>query len=249
MISDFRPSLDTIISHPFFTHDPTKIPSSLPSCCTHVAPDWQEDAKGYLIPVLAETDEQNQRTKAPSSRRKEAQRNQNEAPLRNPYPLQQGKGKENGPLSNQPSNQFEIYTDNQARRQNSARSLMRGSNDGEGREMQEVDFTSQKAERDTNEDITHKFAACNLQDPPTGTGDIVLENKHNDKGSSDKDAAALERMYSRLRDLSNGVEAAGGPKSFRPASPIQAQGAEKWVTRYVDYTSKYGLGFLFSDGR
>ncbi len=152
-------------------------------------------------------------------------------------------------LSHQPTNQFEIYSDNQPRRQSSTKSLTRGFVDGEGRDMQEVDFTSQKAERDANEDITHKFAACNLQDPPTGTGDIVLESKHNDKGSSDKDAMALERMYSRLRDLSNRVDAAGGPKSFRPATPIQAQGAEKWVTRYVDYTSKYGLGFLFSDGR
>jgi len=25
-------------------------------------------------------------------------------------------------------------------------------------------------------------------------------------------------------------------------------GANKWVTQYVDYTSKYGLGFLFNDG-
>jgi polo-like kinase 1 len=32
----------------------------------------------------------------------------------------------------------------------------------------------------------------------------------------------------------------------RPVSPRRAPG--KWVTRYVDYTSKYGLGFLLNDG-
>ena len=122
---------------------------------------------------------------------------------------------------------------------------MRLRADSEGRDMQQdIDFAAQKAERDINaEDMENKFAACNLQDPPIGGEDIVL-----DKGSNDKDAMALERMYSRLRDLSNRVDTAG-PTIFGPASPIQSPGAEKWVTRYVDYTSKYGLGFLFSDGR
>jgi polo-like kinase 1 len=32
-------------------------------------------------------------------------------------------------------------------------------------------------------------------------------------------------------------------------TPMSSGGPTKWVTRYVDYTSKYGLGFLLNDGR
>jgi hypothetical protein len=31
--------------------------------------------------------------------------------------------------------------------------------------------------------------------------------------------------------------------------PVLESGPAKWVERYVDYTSKYGLGYLLSDGR
>jgi len=253
---DKRPSLETIVSHPFFTHDPTKIPRSLPACCTHVAPDWQEDAEGYLIPVLAESDDQNQRSTKATSRRKEVKsdRDHDQAPNRED---RHNVGKENDGLSRNPSSQFEIYSDNQPRRQSSARSERRGaplstnvhnSEVGEGRDtrQRDIEFTSQK--RDDNADkITEQFAACNLQDNPTAE-DVALELKPNDRAGSDADAKALETMYTRLRELSNRVDVAGGSTNFRPASPIQAPGAEKWVTRYVDYTSKYGLGFLFSDG-
>ena len=30
---------------------------------------------------------------------------------------------------------------------------------------------------------------------------------------------------------------------------VTSGGPTKWVERYVDYTSKYGLGYLLSDGR
>lgn len=33
------------------------------------------------------------------------------------------------------------------------------------------------------------------------------------------------------------------------ANPTSRGGPAVWVTRYVDYTSKYGLGFLLNDGR
>jgi len=40
----------------------------------------------------------------------------------------------------------------------------------------------------------------------------------------------------------------GGPKVECPLKGGEVWGANKWVTRYVDYTSKYGLGFLINDG-
>jgi len=59
---------------------------------------------------------------------------------------------------------------------------------------------------------------------------------------------ALEVMYERLRETNAKVEAAGGPTNFKSINQANSPGANLWVTRYVDYTSKYGLGFLFNDG-
>lgn len=40
----------------------------------------------------------------------------------------------------------------------------------------------------------------------------------------------------------------GGAKVECPLKGGEVWGANKWVTRYVDYTAKYGLGFLLNDG-
>jgi polo-like kinase 1 len=50
-----RPSLEQIASHPFFTHETSKIPQSLPPCCTHFAPHWEEDENGNLVPIIPES--------------------------------------------------------------------------------------------------------------------------------------------------------------------------------------------------
>ena len=37
--------------------------------------------------------------------------------------------------------------------------------------------------------------------------------------------------------------------SSHVVKPVSRGAPTKWITRYVDYTSKYGLGFLMNDGR
>jgi len=256
-----RPSLVTIVAHPFFTHDPKKIPRSLPSCCTHVAPDWQEDRDGYLVPILAEADEETQWSSKPSSRRKEvpdSSSRQSQQAVRNSnnYPTEQlSREKENDAPSRKPASQFEIYSEKPSRPQSNPRSEYPISSsssrvksaDREIRQSNDTDFTAPTSNRELISDdvLAEKLTACAIQDSPAGEG---LVREADEKATSDADANALETMYSRLKDLGDRVEASG-PTTFRPASPIQVAGAEKWVTRYVDYTSKYGLGFLFNDGR
>ena len=46
--------------------------------------------------------------------------------------------------------------------------------------------------------------------------------------------------YDRIQD--------GGAKVEYPLTGGAVWGAKRWVTRYVDYTSKYGLRFLLNDG-
>ena len=53
-----RLTLDKIQAHPFFTHDKTKIPVTIPLSATHVPPDWREDDQGMIYAVTKESDEQ-----------------------------------------------------------------------------------------------------------------------------------------------------------------------------------------------
>lgn len=65
------------------------------------------------------------------------------------------------------------------------------------------------------------------------------------------DVAELEVMHKRLTEcLSNYERVQNGGAKMEPSTTIDNDmwGATKWVTRYVDYTSKYGLGFLLNDG-
>ena len=63
------------------------------------------------------------------------------------------------------------------------------------------------------------------------------------------DMEVLKRMVKRLDTV---LEVAGARRAlYRPQTPrptIGLTAPEKWVARYVDYTSKYGLGFLLNDG-
>jgi hypothetical protein len=64
------------------------------------------------------------------------------------------------------------------------------------------------------------------------------------------DLHELVMMHSRLEECLVNYERVqnGGAKAECPLIGGEVWGSKKWVTRYVDYTSKYGLGFLLNDG-
>ena len=66
--------------------------------------------------------------------------------------------------------------------------------------------------------------------------------------TNDYDMKALEDMHTKLNDMFLSVENFKGTYNYKACQPIKVCGPTKWVTRYVDYTSKYGLGFLLNDG-
>jgi POLO box duplicated region len=75
----------------------------------------------------------------------------------------------------------------------------------------------------------------------TNTCSSVFANMENDidvlKKVADHIDAVLEVTDSRIKVYGSS-----------PPRPISSRrGPQKWVTRYVDYTSKYGLGFLLND--
>jgi len=227
---DQRPSLETIIDHPFFTHDPTKIPKSLPPCCTHVAPDWQEDHNGYLVPILAEVEEQQSYPSKLSNTRNQKQplgAVQNaQIPTRAAKPAPK------------PASQFQIFSESSQQRPTNTRS------DSQRSVLPQSRSSQHDLRQSDDIELCEKLNACEIEDSPVGQ---EADGPSQMRNGSDADAAVLESMYSRLKDLGTMAEASAGTKN-EPAVQINAGGAKKWVTRYVDYTSKYGLGFLFSDG-
>lgn len=65
----------------------------------------------------------------------------------------------------------------------------------------------------------------------------------------DDDSKFLCAQLERLEDVLEVTESRKG--QYRPLTPTSMRNGslpEHWVTRYVDYTSKYGLGFLLNDG-
>jgi hypothetical protein len=266
-----RPSLETIMSHAFFTHDPLKIPSSLPSCCTHVAPDWQEDSSGRLVPVLAEADEAKYRSKmgitnsrknedmqpAPRSREPLAIKTSQKVEKNQHYPTQHAarpsshRSGNNGnkmlPPSN-PSHQFEIYGDMPGHHRSQRRRSSTPLPQQDTRNHFNEEVRDNAATHQIGDEISEKINKCSLQETPD-QGKRIDNYECESASPVDAELKALEEMHERLRGTNARVEAHGGPSNFKPICQAESPGAQKWVTRYVDYTSKYGLGFLFNDGR
>jgi len=258
---DQRPSVEKIMDHPFFTHDPLKIPESLPPCCTHVAPDWQEERNGRLVPVLAEADEAKYMSKIGSKREdpmKEstsqkqrghlAARDSKREESQQYYPTQQATRhpnhrEANVRVSSQSTRKFEIYDDMPKEHHNQMRKPFTPLPQHERSHQFTADFGNPAMV----DGITEKMEKINIQETPTDDKNADRCSAQQ-KASSDVELIALKVMHDRLRETNAKVEAAGGPANFQSIYPADDVGAETWVTRYVDYTSKYGLGFLFNDG-
>lgn len=67
------------------------------------------------------------------------------------------------------------------------------------------------------------------------------------KPSGESDADVLQRMVDRVETVIDITESRKGTYRQHSPKPLSRGAPSKWVTRYVDYTSKYGLGFLLND--
>jgi hypothetical protein len=67
---------------------------------------------------------------------------------------------------------------------------------------------------------------------------------------TDNDVEILHLMLERLSTVLDVCEQHKFIySSSQVVKPVSRGSPTKWITRYVDYTSKYGLGFLMNDGR
>jgi polo-like kinase 1 len=242
-----RPTLEALRTHPFFSE---RIPNSLPHSCTISQPIWDVDEFGELhaIKPTSALD-----IKAPSSKAvvKKTVGKPLEA-LDNILPSKSSKNaitSSAAPSTSTPK--FNIFSDScdQVECKPTANTL------------QSISDGATPVNK-----LADKMSAFGFDDvktsPPTESpfhdDSKTAQDRHvpsvdtpKERHSSPDDLNELEVMYDRLNEcLSNYERVQNGGAKVEPTSPIDSDmwGAKKWVTRYVDYTSKYGLGFLLNDG-
>jgi serine/threonine protein kinase len=94
------------------------------------------------------------------------------------------------------------------------------------------------------QDLISRTCKLDIQSPRDQP--VTLSN------TAESDAFTLNNMVDRISAVLD-VVSGRSYSSARPDSPsltaLTCGGPTKWVSRYVDYTSKYGLGYLLNDGR
>eukprot|EP00985_Skeletonema_marinoi_P018590 scaffold10417_cov137-Skeletonema_marinoi.AAC.14 len=100
--------------------------------------------------------------------------------------------------------------------------------------------------------LSECVASCRIDDdevrePPPSSA-TSQDPKPSPAAANSDEVSELERMHSNLDVcLANfeRIQNGGGKMEARAIAMVEES---KWVSRFVDYTSKYGLGFLLNDG-
>lgn len=96
-------------------------------------------------------------------------------------------------------------------------------------------------------------ASCRIDDdevrepPPSAASS--QDPKSSPVAANSDEASVLERMHSNLDVCLTNFERIQNGGGKMKACAVAMVEETKWVSRFVDYTSKYGLGFLLNDGR
>ena len=93
--------------------------------------------------------------------------------------------------------------------------------------------------------LINKLSSCRLEN------EELREPPPHDSSPATKPAekSVLERIRSNLEVCLNNFERIRNGGAMMEACKSAMVAETKWVSRFVDYTSKYGLGFLLNDGR
>jgi hypothetical protein len=265
-----RPSLDKIAAHPFFTE--TLIPSSLPTSCTHVAPVWQVNEFGELVAEQQDSVRKSSRKptlpRSSSGRQPFGSFDPNRAKALPPASALAAKPKEKsgrdgidmqGIVKNAlamagstlsgatAASGFKIFDESKG----SAPAASTGH----------VEQSARKALPPQARSSLHSTAADDAElvartkslaiATPVSRKVNTLETlapPSNTSPSSESEADILQRMVERVETVIDITDTRAGTYRSHSPKPLSRGGPTKWVTRYVDYTSKYGLGFLLNEG-
>ena len=235
-----RPSLEYISCHPFLSS--RNLPTSIPSSALHFPPVWVHTDEGVF---LADHDDGGSTRSARSL--KSAQAQSTKSHPRRPFTR-------HDPNSQKPPISGARKAASDTRRNDVHRIV-----------KQALGFSNKQKQSSPAFRIYEESDGVVVQEEPNASHHVgkprvvaqSVKGENDDKsiasGYSNRyptsDYDILKRMVKRLDTV---LEIAGARRAlYRPQSPQPTVGLttpDKWVTRYVDYTSKYGLGFLLNDG-
>jgi len=237
-----RPSLDYIESHPFLADQ--HVTESLPQFVLHRAPTWEVDEFGVLQ-CVDDSKSSNKPMIPRSSRQPFASRN----------PNMPKKAASKKPSSGIDNIDYTAVVRNTLARSSGQRTSAASASAGfeiydESKPVQKTSSKISMTPKLSEETIVTRTKALTIAtDSPTAipppTPEEALTATTPTAGT---DADLLNKIVDQLDEVMNVAMERKG--SYRQNSPriASSSGPEIWVTRYVDYTSKYGLGFLLNDG-
>jgi hypothetical protein len=266
----FSPSLDQIRQHPFF-NDGVQIPLFLPSSATETTPQWTHDEFGQLVPQMigsenassllvndSKKDKLLSIARGGSTRRlplKAKDPNVNygseyEKPVEKDWGFSSNGFVQSGavaasakrsaaaishfPRKSKPEVQpaFRVFDETA---DTAGSGSLKGSNHSkppQARQSQTRLDSLMSMAANMRLDEQERTPAEKPLPPPT-----------------DNDAEVLLLMLERLSNCLDVSEQHKFSYDSSRVKPLSRGAPTKWITRYVDYTSKYGLGFLMNDGR
>jgi hypothetical protein len=264
-----RPSLDEIAAHPFFTE--TLIPSSLPASATHVAPVWQINEYGEI--VVAEKDSVRKSSRKPTLPRSSSGRqpfgsydpNRNKASSSASETATKSKEKSGrdgidmhgivksalamagSTLSSATASGFKIFDESTGRDAPAASASAESARKPVSSKARSSPHTATTA---ADAELVARTKALAIATPVSRKMETPSSSLStaNTSPVNESEADILQRMVERVETVIDITDSRAG--TYRSHSPkaLSRGGPTKWVTRYVDYTSKYGLGFLLNEG-
>jgi hypothetical protein len=268
-----RPSLDQIAAHPFFTE--TLIPTSLPTSATHVAPVWQINEFGELV-VAEKKDSVRKSSRKPTLPRSSSGRqplgsyDPNRAKASSSASAPAAKSKEksgrdgidmhgivksalamagstlSGATASATSG-FKIFDES------TGNAPAASSGHGEQSARKAVPPQARSSPYDSfaaDAELVARTKSLAIATPVSRKVEAPSSSlpTANTSPVSESEADILQRMVERVETVIDITDTRVGTYRSHSPKPLSRGGPTKWVTRYVDYTSKYGLGFLLNEG-
>lgn len=238
--------MDGIASHPFLSE--SNMPSFLPSSALHIAPVWTMNQNGEIVPEDGVPYGKGKRLGLPRL-----------GPGRQPFAPRDN-------LIKTPTCQSKVEKTDV--RQNVIKNTMTSSkskpskssvgfqiyDESGGIALSKGQRQTKPRQYDTMEDIlvcrTKSLSMTSSKPQPTEQNSHCSPNSSTSSihATIETDAEVLQRMVGRLNTVLEITALRQGTYTRAPQPTSGRHEPSVWLTRYVDYTSKYGLGFLLNDG-
>ncbi len=233
-----RPTLNQIAFHPFLNMH--NIPESLDSSATHTPPEWASNPSSYQRPSIP---------KSNSQRRAFATRDTNIKLAPDATEKKSGSASAANPMIDVAQVAVRSAWTAAVNAVSPTRAYEQSG------KFQVFDETSSRAsQRDqiSDRDIVTRTANLGIRSADDNSNLNVRASTPKDAAPVNEDAFILRNMLDRVSvvlDVVSSIDYSSVSPVSQTLMPQSSGGPSKWVERYVDYTSKYGLGYLLSEGR